>query len=424
MRNQLVSVAVAGVLALAAAPKTQAQSSEALAALKAQIEALQDKVEQLEQQQKTQQESQDRITDTVAQTKAGTGEWVGRFTWKGDLRYRHENVDPEEAVTDQTRHRIRARFGFAAKVNDTVTGVVQLATNAGNSDPRSRNQTLGEGWTSKGIGIDLAYLDWKPVSGTSTLNVQLGKMAQPWAKVPSYFFDNDITPEGGAVKFTHGAFFASAFGYWLSERAAAADATLLGAQLGMTGNVGAAKLTGAIGYFDVGAVEGEQTAQPTGCTSTFNNVFFGGSQGNSTVTVGGCPFLANDFNLIDALVQAEMKVGTQPLVLFAEYLQNQEASDLDTGYSAGFVVGKASNAHTWEFGYTYQKMEKDAQFAQLVDSDFGGGVTDTQGSVFKVGYAPAKGWTLNGTYFMNDRFVDVGTQRDYDRYQIDLSYKF
>ena len=77
--------------------------------------------------------------------------------------------------------------------------------------------------------------------------------------------------------------------------------------------------------------------------------------------------------MIEALAQAEFKVGAQPLTLFAHYTQNQEASDLDTGYSAGFVIGKAANPHTWEFGYTYQKTEKDAQFGQFVDSDFGGG---------------------------------------------------
>ena len=222
MRNQLVSLAVAGVLALSAAPQTRAQSDD-LASLKAQLEALQAKVEQLEKQQQSAQEAQDRATDAVAQTKANIGEWVGRFTWKGDLRYRHENVDPEEAKTDQTRHRIRARFGVAAKVNDTVTGNVGLTTTAGGlnlttnqTDPRSANQTLGNGFDRKSVGFDLLYVDWKPING---LSIQLGKMPQPWQNVPSYFFDNDINPEGGALRFTHGAFFGSVFGTWLSSGA-------------------------------------------------------------------------------------------------------------------------------------------------------------------------------------------------------------
>src|SRR5687768_14029250 len=126
MRSQLMSIAVAGALLCAAAPQARAQSAE-VAALKAQLQALQSKVDELEKQQKSQQEAQDRATDVVAQTRANVGERVGRFAWDGDVRYRHENVDPQEASTDRDRQRIRARFGFAVKINDDVTGTVQLA---------------------------------------------------------------------------------------------------------------------------------------------------------------------------------------------------------------------------------------------------------------------------------------------------------
>ena len=38
----------------------------------------------------------------------------------------------------------------------------------------------------------------------------------------------------------------------------------------------------------------------------------------------------------------------------------------------------------------------------------------------------AKNWVLNTTYFLNDRIVDAtgATERDYDRYRIDLNFKF
>jgi hypothetical protein len=46
--------------------------------------------------------------------------------------------------------------------------------------------------------------------------------------------------------------------------------------------------------------------------------------------------------------------------------------------------------------------------------------------VIKVGFAPAKNWVLNGTYFLNQRFIDAPgvIQRGYDRYQVDLNWKF
>src|SRR5688572_22670714 len=363
-----------------------------------------------------------KIVEAERITKAA--EWASRISWKADLRYRHEFVDPEEATTDQTRQRIRARLATTAKINDTLTGTIGIATNGGSSDPRSTNQTLGEGWTRKGIGLDLAYVDWKPVE---SFGMSFGKMPQPWYKVSGYFFDNDINPEGIAARFGTGPFFANAYGMWLSERSSANDATLLGGQLGLMGQIGGLKLTGAVGYFDVGSVQGEITTLSTSIPCANNPAFFGGAQGNTTVLDAlGCPVLVNDFNMIEALAQAEMTIADQPLQIWAQFIQNNEADDLDTGWLAGFNWGKASNAMSWEFGYAYGAIEKDAQFGQFVDSDFGGGVTDVDGSIIKLGFAPAKNWVLNGTYFMNNRFVDApgATERNYDRYQIDLNWKF
>ena len=154
-----------------------------------------------------------KVAEAERITKAA--EWASRLSWKADVRYRHEFVDPEEAVDEQTRQRIRARLALTAKINDTLSGTIGLATNGGNGDPRSTNQTLGEGWTRKGIALDLAYVDWKP---TGSFGMSFGKMPQPWYKVSGYFFDNDINPEGVSARFATGPFFANAYGMWLSER--------------------------------------------------------------------------------------------------------------------------------------------------------------------------------------------------------------
>src|SRR6185295_15259337 len=128
MKNRFVSAAVAAaLLSVACIPVAQAQSAD-LQALKTQLEALQKKVAELEAQQKKQEEVADKTLDQVAQQKANTGDWVGRFTWKGDLRYRNEQIKQEFVPGDRDRDRIRARLGLVAKVNDTVTAEVQLTT--------------------------------------------------------------------------------------------------------------------------------------------------------------------------------------------------------------------------------------------------------------------------------------------------------
>lgn len=368
--------------------------------------------------------AQDGPKVAEAERIAKGAEWASRLSWKADMRYRHEFVDPEEAADDQTRHRIRARLAMTAKINDTLAGTIGIATNGGSGDPRSTNQTLGDGWTRKGIALDLAHVDWKP---TSSFGMSFGKMPQPWYKVSGYFFDNDINPEGISARYATGPFFANAYGMWLSERSTARDASLFGGQLGLTGQLGGVKLTGAVGYFDVGAVQGEITTLNTTTPCTNNGAFFGGPQGNTTFTdTLGCRRLLNDYNMIEALAQAELTVANQPLQFWAQFIQNNEADDLDTGWLAGFNWGKASNPRSFEFGYAYGVIEKDAQFGQFIDSDFGGGVTDADGSIFKIGYAPAKNWVVNGTYFLNNRFIDApgATEQSYDRYQVDLNFKF
>lgn len=403
------------------------QVTQRLDALEQKNQALEARNQELETRNQSLEESNDRQTDQIAQISSRTRstDWASRITWKGDLRYRHEHVDPEEATNDQTRHRIRGRFGLTGKVNDTLSGTLQLATGGGNGDPRSTNQTLGNGGDRKEVAIDLAYLDWAPVQG---LNVQLGKMSWPFQRVGSHIWDPDFTPEGGAVKFARGAFFASGFGYFLQESATTSDANVFGAQLGLKGELGAMKWTAAAMYYDLGAVEREVTATPSGCATAFNNAFFGGAQGNSTVTVAGCPRLANDFNVYEVLGQAEFKLGALPLTVFGHYAQNTEARDLDTAYSAGFTLGRASNPMSWELGYVYQETQKDAVFGQFIDSDFGGGITDVDGSTIKLGFAPARNWTLNVQYFLNGRFIDVptsaGADLDYDRLQLDFNVRY
>ena len=334
---------------------------------------------------------------------AKAADWAGKIKVKGDFRYRHEQIDDSSLATDRLRHRVRVRLGVEAKVNDTVKAVVQLATAGDDRDPRSTNQTLGEGSTRKGVGLDLAYAEWAPVQG---FNVQLGKIPYAWQRTGSYFWDGDITWEGGAARIARGPFFASAFGAWLSESGSGADANAFGGQVGVkTQLAGGVGLTAAVGYFDVGAVQDEITAGSATPACTANNAFFGGAQGNRTQVVGGCRRLRDDYNMVEALAQVDLKIGKLPFAAFVDFIQNQDAIDNDTGYAFGLTLGKAGDPKSWELSYVYQDMEQNAQFGQFVDSDFGAGTTFSKGSVVKAAWVPAKNWTLSGTYFLNERVL-------------------
>jgi len=429
MISRLNATALATVLVLSGgiAPAFADEASE----LRAAVTALQKRLDQLEAKAKEAEDTNDKQTDLIAKTRNSVGAWVGNFTWKGDLRYRNEDID-QEFVEGRNRDRIRVRAGFVAKINDTLKTELQLATAEG-GDPRSSNQTLTGENTRKPINLDLAYVEWQP---TADWKFTGGKMKYPWVRPgQSVLFDGDVNPEGLAVNFGHGGLFASVFYNILEERAPSAtvkgaESTMAGGQVGYRFNIGSAsRLTLGSSYFSFNAVQNR-------------NTFFvnsaAGANGNTTKTAG-CYYgatvcLTSDYKIWEAFGELGTTIASRPLTVYVDYANNSEAiNDFDTAYSAGLLFGRASDPHTWEIGYVWQHVEKDSVFGQFVDSDFGGGNTDAQGSILKAAYAPARNWTINATYFLNQTNIDVpvaiagqGTvfDRDYKRLQIDLNFKY
>jgi hypothetical protein len=185
---------------------------------------------------------------------------------------------------------------------------------------------------------------------------------------------------------------------------------------------------------------GVATGAPTGTTCAIDGAF-GGGQGTANNAFGNvlyvpagqfCSKLRDDYKLVELLAALDFKAGKFPVNVFVDYMHNggvlgTVADKQDTAYSAGFTFNKASAPKSWEAGVVYQKAEKNAVFGQFHDSDFGGGVTDTDGYSLKAGYVPALNWTLNATYFINQRFIDSAdttATKDYKRLQLDLNYKF
>jgi hypothetical protein len=236
--------------------------------------------------------------------------------------------------------------------------------------------------------------------------------------------------------FSRGIWYVSAYNFWLNEISGAetsvtSDPMMHGAQIGVKLPVGGSTLTLAAHYYDLSAAQG----RPLPAAPFFN----ANANNNTTVGPAATAALLNDYEVFDVLAQLDTTLGSLPFQLWVEAAQNQDPSgvvpgttiqnDQDTAYSAGFLFGRASNARTWELGAMYQKVEKDALFAQLIDSDFAGGFADNDGFVVRAGYAPVRNWVLNATYFVNQRNVERAngagqTEVDYNRLQLDFNVKF
>lgn len=441
MKNIVIAVTAAFFLLPAASAATQ----DELAGIRSQLQALTQRVEKLEQENRTLKAANESLSaqgddlksethslreataDQASKTaKAEDAGWTSRVKLKGDLRYRHEQIrddaagaDGVQMVADRYRDRIRARFSAEVQATDDVTLGIGFAT-AENGDPRSTNQSLGDVFSRKSIDLDLAYFDWRFAEWASLIG---GKMKQPFEKPgQSLFWDSDITPEGLAVTFERGVFFGTAYGYWVDENSGpentlTADTMLFGGQFGAHLPIGDSDLTLAAHYYDLSAGRGRAP------------FYDGDPNGNTVVVVGPSSVLLHDYRVINLMAEFNTSIGEAPLQLWADLAQNQDASDLDTAWAAGVMFGKAADLRTWEVGAAWQSIEKDALFAQLIDSDFGSGDSDAEGWVLRAGYAPVKNLKLNATYFLFERNSDVANAAgvrvvDFERLQLDFGVKF
>ena len=438
-RQRNIAAILAVSLGLVAGSARAQVSTDELAALRAQLAALQERLAALEAAQQSQaselqevtttnadqQESIDQGADNLARAlgESASSGWLARWQWRGDLRYRNENIDAEGAVA-RNRDRIRGRFGTLARVNDTVRVEWQLST-AENADARSTNVTLSDANSRKSVYIDLAYGEWMP---NEQWRLTAGKMKMPWTRVGSYFYDGDINPEGFAANWQQGStgWFASSFVTRLAERSAIVDSEMLGAQLGFRDTTASGdRYVMALSYLDHRAVEGHAVVQSGSIGSFF---------GNTTKTTGcrstlGGACLANDYDVLEWQGEWQTRVADRPLNLFANYALNtaaEGANPLDTAYSVGFTYGRASSSIplSWELGLLYQLIEKDAMFGQWVDSDFAGGSTDASGYAFRGAYQLNPNLRLGWAWMINELQVDTSAGKDYERLMIDLNWSF
>ena len=361
----------------------------------------------------------DNVADNLARDIAN------RWKFKGDFRFRNEDIT-QELSADRNRNRMRLRVGATGIVNDDIKAEFQFATTE-NGDARSSNQTLTDANSRKALDLDLAYVEYSPNVSTKLV---LGKQKYPWYKTSSYFFDNDVNPEGVSLFYTNiptGLFVTGAMAD-LSERSTATDSNMLAIQVGQRGKINSdTTYVVAVGYFDHRAVQNYSVIQAGSA---------GGVFGNTTKTTGclggATTCYANDYDVLIASAELSGRLLDQPIVFFVDYGHNDKAKVFNNSEAYGFTYGKASLPGSYELGYTYQKTGKDALFSQWIDSDFGAGNSDSKGHAVRGAYQFQKNWRFNFTYFINETNNDVAVvvngqpilDRKYHRLQLDLNYSF
>ena len=329
----------------------------------------------------------------------------------GDLRYRHETIDVE-GKDARHRHRVRARVAITGHFNEEMKGVVEISS--GSDDPVSNNQTLGDAFSTKNLGLNLAYISYKP-KAVEGLEVMAGKMKNPYLNVQKseLIWDPDLNPEGMAFKYSHDLqtvnLFVNGGYFWVVERSSDDDTYLVGGQGGLTVDLmeGKGYITAGAGYYNYENIQG------------YAPIYDDDSFGN---TLDGDGLYMEDYDQLDFFVEAGTKIQNIPVAIFGDFVTNTAADSNNTGWLIGTSIGKTKAPGSWHFRYQYKEQETDGVFATFTDSDFLGGGTNGKGHEFNFSLVLLEKTTLGVTYFLNK--VNLDDEMDYKRLQADIAVKF
>jgi hypothetical protein len=427
MKRILSLTVVASILFTPAA--FAAVSDEDFAHLRQQLAAVSARLDELEAENIELRAAQgqadtaiSQVQTTVAEFPAVSESWTDRVKFDGDFRFRYEYIDTEGSAS-RIRNRIRARTNIKAQVADNIEAGFGLAT--GGSDPVSTNQTLGGGGSSKGVALNLAYVDWEATDSTHLI---AGKFKNPLKRVGSQAltWDGDWTPEGMALKYQRDWLFVNALGTYLEGDSKKSNSNFSwGGQVGASGVIGDMQVTGGIGYYSI-PTKGESTTfgDPTDPDDFFGNTAVeAGGLACGTTPGADCVYLY-DYNLLQVFAEASFDIGEFPALVFFDYVNNSDPSENDTGWTIGTRIGQAKDRGEMQFTYYYADKEADSMLGLLTDSDFGGGGSDSKGHWLQFNYGVNKSWAIGAQYFINEIDLASGSRTDYNRLMFDMQWKW
>ncbi len=380
VKNQLLAAAVAAALSLGSA--AHAASNDELAQIRSQLQSLMQRVDKLEAENNTLKAENDQLkaqTEQVEQTNHAeppilqpavpavkAADWPNRVVVKGDVRYRHQQTDDDSASAKREEDLLRARLGVEAKVNDSIVAGIGIATSSAPGNPRGANVQLDGAFSRKSLYLDLAYFDWTFADNAHFI---AGKMKMPFVRPgQSLFWDNDINPEGIALTYSIGSMFGSAWSYWLEENV---PATTHGSDHYRHQDVWPAagqsfrsrrQHSGGRGF--VLRPRRGQGRRP----------FYNGASNGNSLTSTGRSRVRLPGREPDGGVQHQARASCRCRCGPMSRATSTRSTTLRSPWARWSARRRIRG--TWETGLAYQLIEKDALFAQHIDSDFGGGLSD------------------------------------------------
>src|SRR5262245_133727 len=270
--------------------------------------------------------------------------------FNGDFRVRYEhNTDVPAAL--RAREVVRFRLGATYALQEDITVRARIAT-GDPDDPNSTDVTLTSFVNDLAFTLDLASVEFtRPRFGAFA-----GKFTNPFLTT-EMVWDGDVNPQGagGRLKFGKAPGVTTnltAMYFIVDQRQGDSTSDMGGAQLAVNAAAGKNwRVQGAAAYYNYRM-------------SSLASASVSGDVRGNRLAPGGAVYLS-DFNLIDGLVILDYaRSGTRfPLRFVGEYVKNDGASDLNTGFSGDVYVGKTGSKGDIRARYGYAAVETDAILA-------------------------------------------------------------
>ncbi|MBN2119570.1 MAG: putative porin [Candidatus Omnitrophica bacterium] len=344
-------------------------------------------------------------------------EWVQKLKLSGDFRLRYQWQDNEQDTrSGRNRGRIRYRLGLETMVGKTKI-VAGLAS--GGADPRSTNQTFQDTFSTKGINLDYAYLQYSPFSWMTLVGGKMERKPVLWEPT-DLLWDGDINPEGGAMLLSHGLdenteLFMNSGLFVLDEEGGASDEPWMAfVQPGVSAKLfdGKVNAKAAVTGYVIQTKGSDVDNSPNTNSLNGTDHFYDYNSVSPAFEIG----VVEPFGLVPYFG------------LFGEYVNSFEPSDADNGFAAGIKFGdaKVSGPGKWQFKYIYRRLERDAWLDALPDSDSYDGDTDIKGHEAILEFGLTKNITFGLDYYYMEP-IDATVHAADDKQQViqaDLVFKF
>ncbi len=284
---------------------------------------------------------------------------------------------------DLERARARVRWGTRWTRDAWSFGIAAEA--ALGTDSNRDNVANNDVEDSDGANVDQAWLRWQ---AGEHLALQLGKAPLPLELSP-LLWDNDLRPVSASVRWggTLRDFdrWQLDFGSFAPDPLNERSARLAAMQFGWHWREGAPVSGGVLlGYLDYDQLEGLARA--------------GLGRGN-TLASGRYVY---DYRLLDVQVYLRGQLGDKPLEARLDRVRNLDANADRDGTRASLVYGDRINLPGWEFGWAWQRIQRDAVLA-AVNADDWWFHTAARGHMPWVGYGFGSTWSLRVAAFFETR---------------------